>query len=51
MRKSLKIPMSNSTISWRTQDMSKEVQSQLTLKKPIFFAIQSDESTDITGKA
>jgi hypothetical protein len=47
----LKIPMSNSTISWHTQDMSQEAQSQLTLKKPIFFAIQLNESTDITGKA
>lgn len=47
-----KIPLSNNTISRRIEDMSKDVEIQVNekLKAVDFFALQLDESTDITGK-
>jgi hypothetical protein len=50
----LKIPRSDKTISRRTQDMSQEVESQVigSIKETFFFfAIQLDDSTDVTVKA
>lgn len=47
-----KIPLSNNTISRRIEDMSKDVEIQVNekLKEVDFFALQLDESTDVTGK-
>lgn len=47
-----KIPLSDNTISRRIEDMSKDVEDQVIekLKTVDFFALQLDESTDITGK-
>jgi hypothetical protein len=47
------IPMSDNTISRRIQDMSQDVESQAIadIKELIFFSIQLDMSTDVTGKA
>lgn len=47
-----KIPLSNNTISRRIEEMSKDVEAQVIekLKTVDFFALQLDESTDITGK-
>jgi hypothetical protein len=49
----LKIPMSNNSIRLHIQDMSQDAESQAIadMKKHFFFAIQLDESTDITGRA
>jgi hypothetical protein len=53
MRKILKIPMSDSTVSRRIQDLSQGVESEAiaNIKEASFFAIKLDESNDITGKA
>lgn len=47
------IPISDSTVSCRIQDMSEDVESQViaSVEDAEFFAIQFDESTDITGHA
>ena len=49
----LKIPMSDNTICRRISDMSQDIESQViaSIKEAKCFAIQLDESTDITGKA
>jgi hypothetical protein len=49
----LKIPVSDNTVGWCIQDMSQDIESQViaNIKEPDLFAIQFDESTDITGKA
>ena len=48
----LKIPMSDNTISRRISVMSQDIESQViaNIKTAKCFAIQLDESTDITGK-
>ena len=53
MKKVLKIPMSDNTISRRISDMFQDVESQViaSIKEAKCFVIQLDESTDITGKA
>jgi len=47
-----KIPLSNNTVRRCIEDMSKYVESQVNEKLIAFelFALQLDESTDITGK-
>lgn len=47
------IPLSNNTISRRIQDMSDDVEQTIIsrIKNSIFFAIQVDESTDVTNYA
>jgi hypothetical protein len=49
----LKIPKSNNTVSQHIQDMIQDAELQVIthIKEADFFAIQLDESTDITGKA
>ena len=48
-----KIPLSDNTISRRIYDVSQDIESQViaSIKEAKSFAIQLDESTDITGKA
>lgn len=48
-----KIPMSNDTISRRINNMSNDIENQLSekIKKSIFYATQLDESTDINNEA
>lgn len=47
------VPLSNDTISRRVNDMSTDVRNQMCseLKKAGYFALQFDESTDISGES
>ena len=49
----MKIPLSNNTISRRIAEMSLDIEEQVcqTLQHLSMFALQVDESTDISGKA
>ncbi|KAF0749677.1 zinc finger BED domain-containing protein 5-like [Aphis craccivora] len=48
-----KIPLSNNTVQRRIEDMSKDVEFHVNekLKAAELFALQLDESTDVTGKS
>lgn len=48
-----KVPMSDNTMSRRIDDMSKDIESNVTdrVKRAGMFALQVDESTDVSGKA
>jgi hypothetical protein len=48
--KILKIPVLDNTISQSIRGMFQDFESQASINKADFFAIQLDESTDITGK-
>jgi hypothetical protein len=45
--------MSKNTISWHTQDISQDIESQViaSIKEADLFAIQLDKFSDITGKS
>jgi hypothetical protein len=47
------IPLSNDTVSRRINDMAGNVESQLIekVKKSLYYALQTDETTDVTNDA